>query len=166
MSESTRSDPHQVVLSACRERQTRLREQMAGLECDLILLTRHESVQWLTGVHVSPLFAPAATLDSDGRVTLVVPRRMLARIRAAADEVVDYEEKWHSTLRDDQRAASDDALTAALPATSARAGGEWSFLSPRLQAAFPEPIVDVEPTLFRLRRRKHDDELRMMRRAI
>jgi Xaa-Pro aminopeptidase len=44
-------------------------------------------------------------------------------------------------------------------------GGEWSQLGPRLLAEFGGEVENIEPTLFRLRRRKDSDELRMLQRA-
>ena len=157
-------DPYEVDQQGCRDRQQRLLAAMEVSGLELVLLTRHESVQWLTGAYVGPLFAPAAAIDSDGHVTLVLPSRKTS-LTVAADEVLGYEEKWHSTLRDEQRAASDEVLIRALKNRPSRVGGEWSQLGPRLLAEFGEQIDDVELTLFALRRQKHDDELRMLKRA-
>ncbi|HCK41924.1 MAG TPA: aminopeptidase P family protein [Planctomycetaceae bacterium] len=153
----------EVDLTACRSRQARLAGEMQKRGWELVVLTRKESVQWLTGAHVSPFLAPAAAMDIDGKVTLVLPSRSLALV-TAADEVVPYEEKWHSTMRDEQRAASDEVLLSSLPKSTSRVGGEWSVLGPRLLAQFGH-VDDVEPLMFRLRRRKDDDELLMLRRA-
>jgi hypothetical protein len=49
-------DPYAIDLEACRGRQRRLLEAVEPLEVDLILLTRRESVQWLTGVRVPEPF--------------------------------------------------------------------------------------------------------------
>ena len=68
-------------------------------------------------------------------------------------------------MRDEQRAASNEALLQAITARPARVGGEWSQLGPRLLAEFGGESENIEPVIFRLRRRKHADELRMMQRA-
>ncbi len=159
------NDPFGVDLAACRTRQQRLLAGMERSGLELVLLTRGESVQWLTGAYVGPPFAPAAAIDASGHVTAVLPSRKIA-LEVAADEVVPYEEKWHSTLRDEQRAASNEVLLATLGQCASRVGGEWSQLGPRLLAEFGGEVEDVEPTLFRLRRRKEPDELRMLERAI
>ena len=158
------SDPYEVDTSECRQRQARLMAEMESCGLDLVLLTRGESVQWLTGAHVGPLFAPAAALNSDGHVTLVLPSRKTS-LPVAADEIVAYEEKWHSTLRDEQRAASNEVLLKAVSSRPRQVGGEWSELGPRLLAEFGGHVENIEPTVFRLRRRKHPDELKMLRRA-
>ena len=158
------SEAFDVDLAACRGRQQRLLAEMARLGLDLVLLTRRKSVQWLTGAYVGSPFAPAATIEESGRVTLVLPSRGVS-LAVAADEVVSYEEKWHSTLRDEQRAASNEALLATLKQRAGRVGGEWSRLGPRLLAEFGGEMENVEPILFQLRRRKEPDELRMLERA-
>lgn len=157
-------DFYGVDVAACRGRQRRLLAEMelAGLE--MVVLTRGESVQWLTGAQVGGLFAPAAAMDAAGHVTLVLPSRKVTPT-LAADEVLPYEEKWHSTLRDEQRAASNRVLLGAFPEGLRRVGGEWSCLGPELLGALGDEVADVEPTLFRLRRRKDADELRMLQRA-
>jgi Xaa-Pro dipeptidase len=94
----------------------------------------------------------------------VLPSRKAA-LKVAADKVVPYEEKWHSTLRDEQRAASSEMLLTTLKKQSGRVGGEWSQLGPQLLAEFGGEVENVEPTMFRLRRRKEPDELRMLERA-
>ncbi len=154
----------EVNIEACRGRQRRLLAEMQRDGLQLVVLTRGESVQWLTGAHVGPLFAPVAAIDASGHVTLVLPSRKVVQT-VAADEIVPYEEKWHSTLRDEQRALSSEALLATLSTRSHHVGGEWSTFGPQLQAAFGSEVADVEPLMFRLRRRKDADELRMLQRA-
>lgn len=157
-------DPYSVDLVECRNRQQRLLHEMESLDLELAILTRNESVQWLTGAYTGSLFSPAATLDRSGKVTLVLPSRKVSLL-AAADEIVPYEEKWHSTLRDEQRTASDEVLLSTLSKNLTSVGGEWSFLSPRLQAKFANEVANIEPLIFQLRRRKSPDEIRMMKRA-
>lgn len=159
-----RVDPFRVDIAACRSRQQRLVAEMELSGLELVLLGRRESVQWLTGAQVGPLMAPAAALDAVGHVTLVLPARQVSQ-EVAADEVVPYEEKWHSTLRDEQRAASNEVLLATLKQRPRRVGGEWSQVGPRLLAEFGGEIENIEPTVFRLRRRKDPDEVRMLQRA-
>ena len=153
-----------VDVSACRDRQNRLLSKMQALGLDLVIVTRQESVQWLTGAHVGPLFVPLAAMDLNGQVTVVLPSRKASQ-SVAADRIVPYEEKWHSTMRDMQRHASNEALLSALSNRPHLWGCEWSLCGPQMLAAFDSQPVDVEPVLFGLRRRKHADELRMMSRA-
>ena len=155
------TDTFEVDIEACRARQRRLLLAMNEAGLQLVLLTRNDSVQWLTGAYIDRLFAPAAAMDANGHVTLVLPSRKTSLV-VAADEVVPYEEKWHSTIRDEQRAASNEVLLKSLGKDSNRVGGEWSNLGPRLLSHFNGEIENIEPTIFGLRRCKHADELRML----
>jgi Xaa-Pro aminopeptidase len=158
------NDPYAVDPAACRHRQQRLLKEMQRLGLELVLLLRSESVQWLTGAQAGPLAAPTAAINSAGKVTLVLPSRKMS-LTVAADEVVPYEEKWHSTMRDEQREASNKVLLSTLPQRPPRVGSEWSVLGPQLLVEFRGEIENVEPLLFRLRRRKEADEIRMLMRA-
>lgn len=159
------ADPYAVDIAACRSRQGRLLAEMGRLNLEWFLATRSETVQWLTGAYVGPLFTPVAALHRDGRLTLVLPSRK-QDITVAADEVLPYEEKWYSTLRDEQRVASNAVLLGALPKPLKHVGAEWTSFGPDLQAACDGEVANIESTIFRLRRQKDADELRMLRRAI
>jgi Xaa-Pro dipeptidase len=159
------TDPYAVDIDSCRGRQKRLLGEMQRLSLDWLLATRSETVQWLTGAYVGPLFSPAAALHSSGRLTLVLPARK-KDITVAADEVLPYEEKWHSTLRDEQRVVSNAVLLKALAKPLKNVGGEWTHLGPDVLAACEGEVANVEATVFRLRRHKDTDELKMLRRAL
>lgn len=159
------ADPCAVDIPSCRTRQARLLAEMERLGLEWFVATRSETVQWLTGAYVGPLYCPAAALHRDGRLTLVLPARKQDLI-VAADHVLPYEEKWHSTLRDEQRIASNAALLSTLPKPLRRVGSEWTNLGPDLLAACNGTVANVEEAIFRLRRRKEADELRMLRRAL
>src|SRR3990172_2329481 len=124
-------DPYGVDIEACRGRQRRLLEGVEPLDVDLIVLTRRESVQWLTGVHVRAPFERIAATTPAGHVTLVLPDRQLSEA-SAADEVLGYEAKWHSTTRDQQRAASSAVLQAKMAAAPQRVACEFESFSPHL----------------------------------
>lgn len=157
-------DPYAVDIAACRGRQRRLLEAVEPLGVELTVLSRRESVQWLTGVHVRAPFEPIAAMTPEGHVTLVLPERQLDGA-AAVDEVVAYEAKWHSTTRDEQRAASSAVLQAKLIAVPKRAACEFEAFAPHLFLAWNAPLVEIDAIVFELRRRKDGDELRMLRRA-
>jgi Xaa-Pro dipeptidase len=79
-----------------------------------------------------------------------------------------YEAKWRSTLRNDQREAAAAVFADWLAGHQVRrVGVEFSACPPhvvgRLAAA---ELVDVEPDLLAMRRRKDPDELVLLRRAI
>ncbi|HWA98564.1 MAG TPA: Xaa-Pro peptidase family protein, partial [Pirellulales bacterium] len=112
------------------------------------------------------VFEPAAALAADGRCTLVAPNKPPERV--AADDVLTYEAQWHSTLRNDQRAASSTALLKALEGRLpiGRAGCEYSTCGLHLATRLGKATADIDPTMFRLRRKKDADELACIRRAI
>jgi Xaa-Pro dipeptidase len=156
----------ELDLAACRARQRRLLDALQTQELDLLIVTQIEHVQWLAGPRFQWYFQPAAALTADGRLFLVAPRKWQGQ--AAADEVARYDAQWHSTLRNDQRAAATQVLVemlASLP-TPRRVGVEFSTCGRRLPWTTGVEWVDVEPELFRQRRRKDADELARIRRAI
>src|SRR3954465_7588891 len=111
-------DPYAVDINACRARQRRLLDAIEPLEADFAVLTRRESIQWLTGVYVRAPFAPIAILRPDGHLTLVLPDWQIEE-RSAADEVIGYEAKSYSTTRDEQLAAGYDVVTEKITGTPA-----------------------------------------------
>jgi Xaa-Pro aminopeptidase len=157
-------DPYAVDLEACRGRQRRLLEAIEPLGVDLTILSRRESVQWLTGAYVRAPFAPIAAITPNGHVTVVLPERQTSEL-IAADEVLGYEAKWHSTTRDGQLAASSAVLQAKLSRRPTQAACEFEAFCPQLFLSWNSPLVEIDSIVFELRRRKDADELRMLRRA-
>src|SRR5438270_10673066 len=151
--------------AAARGRQQRLLAQMQAERLDLVIVQQIEHVQWLTGARYPWTMSPAAAMRADGHLTLVAPKKPI--LEAAADEIVNYEAQWHSTLRNDQRQASSVELLNALSGKSSlkRIGVEFSCFTSHL-AALPGERADIEPTFYRLRRRKDRDELARIRKAI
>jgi Xaa-Pro aminopeptidase len=151
--------------AASRGRQRRMLAEMQAQRLDLVIVQQIEHVQWLTGARYPWVMSPAAALRSDGHLTLVAPKK--PELEAAADEVVTYEAQWHSTLRNDQRQASSVELLKALSdkAGIKRLGVEFSCFTSHL-AALPGERVDIEPMIYRLRRKKDPDELARIKKAI
>jgi len=157
---------YEIDVEACRRRQARLLDETKELRLDLIILTQSEHVQWLTGPRFGWAFQPTAALTAYGHVTLIAPQEPPEN--AAADEVRTYEAKWHSTMRNDQRAESSKVLLEALSERQSpkRVGVEFSTFPQQLAQPLGAELVDVEPTLYQLRRRKDPDELARIRKAI
>ena len=155
-----------IDLAACRGRQQRLIEVMSSRDIDLVIVTQIEHVQWLAGPKFNWHFQPAAALTAEGHLTLAAPQK--PQVEAAADELVTYEAQWHSTLRNDQRQACSEELVKVLDSKKPprRLGVEFSTFGPWLSTAFDAEIVDIEPDLYRLRRRKDPDELARIKKAI
>ena len=158
------TDPFAVEVEACRRRQQRLAAELEQLGLEAAILTRPESVQWLTGTYVAPHFTSAAVFVVGGEVTLAVPEHM-AEMQLAADRIVPYAAQRLCTLRDDQRQACWQALVEASPLRAQRMGGEFAFLGRSVTEIGDVYWTDIEEVLLRLRRRKDADELRMLARA-
>jgi Xaa-Pro dipeptidase len=157
-------DSYAVDIEACRGRQRRLSDAVEPLEVDLVVLTRRESVQWLTGAFVRAPFEPVVAMTATGEVLLVLPERQTAD-RVAADIVVGYEAKWHSTTRDEQRVLSSGVLREKLSHAPKSVACEFESFAPHLLLEWSAPLVEVDAIMFELRRRKDADELRMLARA-
>src|SRR5438132_3119013 len=129
--------------AASRGRQRRLLAEMQTLRLDLVIVQQIEHVQWLTGARFPWTMSPAAALRADGHLTLVAPKKPI--LEAAADEVVNYEAQWHSTLRNDQRQASSVELLKALSGKSnlKRIGVEFPCFTSHL-AALPGERAELE----------------------
>ncbi|MFT5527037.1 MAG: Xaa-Pro dipeptidase [Pirellulaceae bacterium] len=160
------SDSYGVDVDACRGRQQRMLELMEQNALDLVVVTQNEHIQWLTGARFPWLFQSIATLSADGYVDLIAPQR--APAVAAADNIVSYEAKWHSTMRNDQRLACCQTLqetwrTRPLPR---RLGVEYSSYGRHFGFWDSAELVDVEPNLYQFRRRKDADEMSLLRKAI
>ncbi len=86
----------------------------------------------------------------------------------AADNVVTYEAKSFSTLRNDQRHKSSLALLDVLANRTrpARLGIEFSSCGTEITQRLGAELVDIEPELYTMRRRKDPDELARLRQAI
>jgi Xaa-Pro aminopeptidase len=160
-----RMSDYEIDLSACRGRQKRLLERMREQNLDFVIVTQTENVQWLVGQRFGWVFQAAASLRADGHLTIAAPAK--PPVKAAADDVVTYEAQWHSTLRNDQRQACMDVLSRAVsqPVNGARIGVEFSTFG-RHGSFSPQAILDIEPTLYELRRRKDSDELARIKKAI
>ena len=156
----------EIDVAACRRRQQRVVEQMVELDLDLVIVTQAEHVQYLAGPRFRWVFQPVAALSRDGHLTLVAPQQEPEVV--AADEVLTYEAQWHSTLRNDQRKASTDVLLSGLAGQPRprRLGVEYSTFGTHLSSQFEATLIDIEPTLYALRRRKDPDELALIRKAI
>jgi Xaa-Pro dipeptidase len=157
--------------TAVRGRQKRLLAEIQALDLDLAIVNLPEHVQWLTGPYVWRLVQSSAVLWADGRTAVVAPPKKVAG--AVVDEVHEYLAQLHSTLRNDQRQACSAVLVEALQARkpARKVGVEFSTFDMHTAAALSAAWsgvewVDLDPILYRLRRRKDADEMARLRHAI
>lgn len=145
---------------------------MRKRDLDLVIVARTEHVQWLAGPRFGWVFEPLGALWKDGSFTLVAPNE--APAVHAADAVATYEAQWLCTLRNDQRQAAVDAMRKALAGQgeARRIGVEFSCFPQHYAEALRQEsdgkieLIDIEPALFKLRRRKDADELARIKHAI
>jgi Xaa-Pro aminopeptidase len=154
-----------IDVQASRGRQQRLLDTMREQNLDFVIVTQTENVQWLGGQRFGWMFQAAAALRADGHLTIAAPAK--PPVEAAADRVVTYEAQWHSTLRNDQRQACMESLSGVIAGQvkGARIGVEFSTFG-RHGSLTPGEVIDIEPALYRLRRRKDADELAKINQAI
>ena len=154
-----------VNIACCRRRQQRLLAEMRRLKLDGAIVQKTEHVQWLAGPRFAWLVEAAALLTAEGHCTLFAPEAVEL---AAAEDVITYQARWMGTLRNDQRQACSEAIVKHLAGKRRpkRLGVEFSCFAPYLAQALGAELVDVEPELYRLRRRKEPDELARLKKAI
>lgn len=157
---------YDIDIAACRGRQQRVVQVMRQHKLDLVVVTQNAHVQYLAGPRYAWTFEPAAALTADGKLTLVAPNKPPET--AAADEVLTYEAQWHSTMRNDQREASSAVLARWLGEQPKHdwIGIEYSSFPQFLWQQLSAEFFDIEPALYRLRRRKDPDELALLKKAI
>lgn len=154
------SELPQLSIQSCRERQQRLRAAMATLGAESAILVTPEHVQWLTGFRPHSLMRAAVTIDLAGSCTLITPNR--APEHHAADDVRTFPAQWLCTLRQDQLRA----LMEQMPRSHQPTAVEFSSLGAAIGTSLGTSLLDLDPLIWHLRRRKDPDELAMMRHAI
>jgi Xaa-Pro dipeptidase len=159
-------DPYQTNPAAVRTRQGRLLQWMQREKLDLVILTQQAHIQYFVGPRFAWTFSPAAAIGSDGHVLLVSPEPPPRD--AVASDVRTYEAQSFSTLRNDQRQKSTAVLFDALGsrAGAKRVGVEAAHCGPEITSRLSGELVDAEPEIYRMRRRKDPDELARLRKAI
>jgi Xaa-Pro dipeptidase len=149
----------------CRNRQQRLTAAAAALGVDWVIVSKLESIQWLTGWRSAPVYAPIVALTTAGHVILIMPESCY-EAAAVTDNRIAYKALQNGTLVDDQQAASASALFSTIGKSTGRIACEFSSFNQHLGKRCMGTLVDLEPILLTLRRWKDPDELGMIRTAI
>ncbi|MEM9352009.1 MAG: Xaa-Pro peptidase family protein [Planctomycetota bacterium] len=158
------NDDFRVDPAGCESRKQALLAEMNLRGVELAVLTRSESVQWLTGAYLGPLMAVGATLDAGGHVAVILPERKL-ELDCVADERIGYQAKRHSTMRNDMHRAVGQTLASHCGTLPEATAVEQSFAGGFIAAAERENFLDLEDAIVALRRHKYPDELRVMAHA-
>ncbi|WP_437223670.1 M24 family metallopeptidase [Planctomicrobium sp. SH661] len=153
----------------CRERQLRLATFLAQNQIQAACLTRPEHVQYLTTYRPAPVLQAVVIITADSKTFLCAPNSIPDD--AVCDDAVAFEAQWRCTLRQEQLQAALSAIPSHWTprAGSTRWGVEGSLnlaVHPAWSSSSGLELVDIEPELWRLRRRKDPDELAMIRKAI
>lgn len=147
-----------------RERQRRLLDVMARQRLDAVVVGHRRHTYYLSAFWPFWLHESAVVLTADGRSLLIAAT---TPDDTAADDVMTFEANFYSTLRQEQPAVVAERAAAVLKGRGAkRVGIDASEVTSQLAMTMPGACVSIEPALWHLRRRKDEDELALMRKAI
>lgn len=151
-----------LTKAGCRARQQRLVEVLAEKKLDGAILSRREHVNYFTGFLHGRFHAAAAFVKADGRLILVgagVPEEV------AADEIIPYEGGYLATMHSRQFETVAEKLGPVVP-KNARIGADLGGGIACLAALGGTGVADLTRQVYRLRKRKHADEVDAIRAAI
>mgnify|MGYP002636311618 CR=1 FL=1 len=160
-------ESNELCLDGCKTRQERLAKELVAQGLSAAIFSSHANVQYFTAFRPHWLVNSLLIIDDTGHSTLVAPNRIPDRV--AAHEVLTYSAQWHSTLRQDQLSDASNALRDSIGSVSGRIGCESELpgsVIGLLNVNELSRVVDINPTMWKLRRRKDEDELAMIRRSI
>jgi len=139
-------------------------QRMAEKNLGAIAVGQRRHVYYLTGHWTVWTQRSAAIVFSDGQVWLTCAGE--PDEKTAADQIVSYEAKWTSTLRQEQPAVVARQVIEALRARGVRRVGlDASVVSSQVAIEFKDTEA-IDPELWQMRRQKDPDELKLMRKAI
>lgn len=156
----------EIDLSACQQRQQRLLEWMKQESIDRAIMTGNQHIQYFFGPRFAWTFAAVATLDADGNSLVLAPHKKPEVCAATHTEV--YPPKMLSTMRNDQAHVASQRFVELMGGkiSGEKVAVEFSVFWQHLADFIPGTLVDMEPQLFRMRRKKSPDELALIRQAI
>jgi len=152
-----------LTVEGCRERQRQLAGVLAEVGLDGAVISRREHVYYFTGFLHNRYHAAAALVDRRGRTILV--RCGVVEDEVAADEIIPYEADAHATMHSRQFETVAERLGPAVGsgiALGSDLGGGIACIA----ALGGGDVVDLTREMYRLRKRKHPDEVEALRAAI
>jgi Xaa-Pro dipeptidase len=149
-----------LTLEGCKARQKRLCRHLQQRDLDAALICDRRHVHYLTGYWHRWLFAPVVLLTREGAAVLSAP--VPAEGPIAADEVVVYESNRLGTLVDDQLRAAVRAIETRLQGLGT-IGFDGTIPPALLSHDTVESVEDLTEVLLFMRRRKHADEIALLR---
>lgn len=162
------SDLH-LDLELCQTRQKRLARILQEQNIDRIILARPEHIQYFTAFRPHRLMHSVISMDAEGTTTLIAPNQIPDH--HAASQVHTFEAQWLCTLRQDQSQSALKILFDVLPLRKTQSlAVEGSVSGIHLLSEYLDSkasvVIDIEPELWKLRRKKDVDELAMIQQAI
>ena len=145
----------------CRARQQRLAETLVEKGLGGAIIARRQHVYYFTGFLHNPMHAAACFIDAKGRTTLAGSD--VGDEVTAADEIVPYENARFATMHSSQYEEVAAKLQGTIPSSAsvgADLGGGAACITGLAES------VDLTRELYRLRKRKHADEVEAIRGAI
>jgi Xaa-Pro dipeptidase len=147
-----------------RLRQKRLLAVLNDRHLDAVVLGLSHHVYWISAYRAFWLSESAFILFADGRSCLIAASTPKD---AAADNVVPFEGNWMGTHRQEQPAAvAEKAIGVLKERLAKRIGIDASAVNSQLAIALESGCEPIDPEVWQLRRRKHPDELALMKQAI
>ena len=148
-----------------RLRQRRLMETLGRENLDAVVLGAPHHVYWASAHRPWWLHEAVFILLADGRSWLATANS--PNQSAAADQIVGFEATWNGTQRQDQPAVLAEMVIKELQSRRAlRIGVDASAVTSEVVMRFDGGALSIDADLWQYRRRKHVDELAMMRTAI
>jgi Xaa-Pro aminopeptidase len=139
-------------------------QRMAEQNLGAIAVGQRRHVYYLTGHWTVWTQRSAAIVFSDGQVWLTCAQE--PDKNTAADQVLSYEAKWTSTLRQEQPAVVAGQVIEALKSRGVRRVGlDASVVNSQVAIEFKDTLA-IDPELWQMRCQKDPDELKLMRKAI
>jgi Xaa-Pro dipeptidase len=147
-----------------RLRQKRLLGVLEKLRLDAVVLGLSHHVYWISAYRAFWLSEGAFILFADGRSCLIATS---TGKEVAADNIVTFEGNWLGTHRQEQPAVVAEKIIEVLKERGAkRIGIDASAVNSQVSLALGTGCEAIDVYLWQLRRRKHPDELALMRTAI